>query len=179
MKLATIVTATVLGLASFTPTLAGASTFTVDAITPIGSWLDTGINLNSGTTYYFIVLNPSTIWSAGAPPNRDSTANGIDPIYYGQETQLGYTFNFGALVGEIGSTFFLIGTGPTILSGLSGELLVGYWDSIYSDNSGSQQLSVSANPLPSTWTMLIAGFVGFGFLAYRGTKKGSAAIAAA
>jgi hypothetical protein len=28
-----------------------------------------------------------------------------------------------------------------------------------------------ATPLPSTWTMLIAGFLGLGFLAYNGTKK--------
>jgi hypothetical protein len=34
-------------------------------------------------------------------------------------------------------------------------------------------------PLPSTWTMLIAGFVGFGFFAYRGSKKGSTVLAAA
>ncbi len=40
-------------------------------------------------------------------------------------------------------------------------------------------LSDTAAPLPSTWTMLIAGFAGLGFFAYRGTKKNSAAIAAA
>jgi hypothetical protein len=34
-------------------------------------------------------------------------------------------------------------------------------------------------PLPSTWTMLIAGFAGLGFFAYRGTKKDAAALAAA
>ncbi len=39
--------------------------------------------------------------------------------------------------------------------------------------------NVAATPLPSTWTMLIAGFVGLGFFAYRGTKKNTAAIAAA
>ncbi|MGO9327852.1 MAG: hypothetical protein ACLQJ0_07015 [Steroidobacteraceae bacterium] len=39
--------------------------------------------------------------------------------------------------------------------------------------------TVGATPLPSTWTMLIAGFAGLGFFAYRGTKKNSAAIAAA
>jgi hypothetical protein len=33
----------------------------------------------------------------------------------------------------------------------------------------------SATPLPSTWTMLMAGCFGFGFLIYRGSKKGSAA----
>ncbi len=36
----------------------------------------------------------------------------------------------------------------------------------------------TATPLPATWTMLIAGFVGLGFFAYRGSKKNSAAIAA-
>ena len=39
--------------------------------------------------------------------------------------------------------------------------------------------TVSATPLPSTWTMLIAGFVGLGFFAYRGSKKGTAALSAA
>lgn len=39
--------------------------------------------------------------------------------------------------------------------------------------------SLTATPLPSTWTMLLAGFVGFGFLTYRGTKKGTASLAAA
>jgi cbb3-type cytochrome oxidase subunit 3 len=33
--------------------------------------------------------------------------------------------------------------------------------------------------LPSTWTMLIAGFVGLGFFAYRGSKKNGAALSAA
>ncbi len=48
--------------------------------------------------------------------------------------------------------------------------------------TGSQYTNYAflvATPLPSTWTMLIAGFVGVGFFAYRGTKKGSAASAAA
>jgi len=31
----------------------------------------------------------------------------------------------------------------------------------------------SATPLPSTWTMLIAGFLGLGFFAYRGSKRNS------
>jgi hypothetical protein len=48
----------------------------------------------------------------------------------------------------------------------------GYW---LADNLNF----TAATPLPSTWTMLIAGFIGLGFFASRGTKKGSAAIAAA
>jgi hypothetical protein len=34
--------------------------------------------------------------------------------------------------------------------------------------------SLATTPLPSTWTMLIAGFVCLGFFAYRGTKKNAA-----
>jgi hypothetical protein len=37
---------------------------------------------------------------------------------------------------------------------------------------------LSTTPLPSTWTMLIAGFIGLGYFAFHGSKKGSAAIAA-
>jgi hypothetical protein len=51
-------------------------------------------------------------------------------------------------------------------------------EGVYSGWYGGN-IEIAQTPLPSTWTMLIAGFVGFGFLAYRGTKKGSAAIAAA
>jgi hypothetical protein len=39
--------------------------------------------------------------------------------------------------------------------------------------------TVSATPLPSTWLMLLSGFVGLGFFAYRGTKTRSAAVASA
>jgi hypothetical protein len=40
-------------------------------------------------------------------------------------------------------------------------------------------VQVGTTPLPSTWTMLIAGFLGLGFFAYRGSKKNAAGIAAA
>ena len=36
---------------------------------------------------------------------------------------------------------------------------------------------VSATPLPSTWLMLLSGFVGLGYFAYRGTKKRTALAA--
>jgi hypothetical protein len=40
-------------------------------------------------------------------------------------------------------------------------------------------VTVSTTPLPSTWTMLIAGFVGlFGFVAFGGKKRNAAAIGA-
>jgi hypothetical protein len=39
--------------------------------------------------------------------------------------------------------------------------------------------AVATTPLASTWTMLIAGFVGLGFSVYSGMKKNAAAIATA
>jgi hypothetical protein len=39
-------------------------------------------------------------------------------------------------------------------------------------------ISVSEIPLPSTWTMLLIGFAGLGFVAYRGSKKNAVAVAA-
>jgi hypothetical protein len=39
--------------------------------------------------------------------------------------------------------------------------------------------NVEVAPLPATWTMLIAGFIGLGFFAYRGSKKNAVAISAA
>ncbi len=48
----------------------------------------------------------------------------------------------------------------------------------FADGTGTSS-PTPATPLPSTWTMLIAGFVGLGFFAYRGSKKNTAAIASA
>ena len=84
-----------------TPTSgANASVFTVEAASDMSHWLDTNINLNPTTTYDFSVLFPSTIWSAGVPPHRDSTADGIDPAFYAPPTITfnGFTgtFKFGA-----------------------------------------------------------------------------------
>jgi hypothetical protein len=39
--------------------------------------------------------------------------------------------------------------------------------------------AVSATPLPSTWLMLLSGFVGLGCFAFRGKKKSIAALSAA
>jgi len=41
------------------------------------------------------------------------------------------------------------------------------------------QSVVEATPLPSTWMMLLTGFLGLGFFAYRGVKKKAAGLAAA
>ena len=172
MRIISLVSGLTLALAGLVSTAASALpvTITVNSQTPIESWQDTGVTLSAGQTYNFSVVNPETLWSAGSeyPYSRDSTANGIDPVAsgYGQWTEYGFTANYGALVGEAGSTFFLIGTSLTT-SGLSGDLKVGYWDSYYPDNSGTQTLTISAVPESSTWAMMVLGFAGVGFVAYR------------
>jgi hypothetical protein len=59
----------------------------------------------------------------------------------------------------------------------------GYDDTLTMNGPGSvssRSVSAAATPLPSTWTMLIAGFVGLlGFVAFGGKKRKVAAIAAA
>jgi len=45
-------------------------------------------------------------------------------------------------------------------------------------DAGTFAASISATPLPSTWTMLIAGFIGLAFFAYRGSRKNAAVVSA-
>ncbi len=145
------------------PASGRAAVYTVDSTVDIAHFQDTGLVLNPGTIYDFVVLNPATIWSAGSdlPFSRKSTAAGI-PLSrgYGDFSSGGFTALFGELVGEAGTQFFHIGLGNS-LSGLSGDLKVGYWDSYYPDNSGTQTLQVSSSvPELSTWAMMILGFGG-------------------
>jgi hypothetical protein len=45
--------------------------------------------------------------------------------------------------------------------------------------TGTGAGSLTTTPLPSTWLMLLSGFLGLGFFAYRGINKSVAAVAAA
>jgi len=80
-----LVGAAVVGMASLALSAAAnaatLATVTVQATTPFGSWLDTGVDLSSATTYDLAVNSPGTIWSAGSdiPFPRTSTADGIPP----------------------------------------------------------------------------------------------------
>jgi len=49
----------------------------------------------------------------------------------------------------------------------------------YPVQNGGYTGMLTATPLPSTWTMLIVGFLGLGCFAYRGTKMNVPAMAAA
>ncbi len=137
----------------------------------------------------------------GGAPTNGPNGGGLNPGGYANIT--GYD-NVGAittlpelaLLGVWGGptlttpwTAFLIGSSATITapSGAT-NLYLGTDDAYgfndppgwYNDNTGSFTVSgVSLTPLPSAWTMLIAGFFGLGFLAHRRTKKNGAALVAA
>lgn len=65
--------------------------------------------------------------------------------------------------------------------GTGDPMMLSFVNSVGGNNGGVllDNISVTATPLPSTWTMLIAGFLGLGFFAYRGSKKNVATLAAA
>jgi hypothetical protein len=71
---------------------------------------------------------------------------------------------------------------PTVYSGYvnftSGNAASGPYTQVFS-NVQTFTVTVSGTPLPSAWLLLFSGFLGFGFFAYRGSKKNTAAVAAA
>jgi hypothetical protein len=75
--------------------------------------------------------------------------------------------------------------GPSFICGASGDYLCGGTALDYlttgSFTSGAfDPVANDVTPLPSTWTMLIAGFAGlFGFVAFGGKKRNAAATVAA
>ena len=77
-------------------------------------------------------------------------------------------------------SIFVIGSADTVtVPAGATELYLGLPDALgfnnppgyYNDNTGFFTVDVSATPLPSTWTMLIVGFAGLGFIAHRAGKK--------
>jgi hypothetical protein len=98
------------------------------------------------------------------PPGGTSTTTSYggwwDPPHSGGLTQV--------------SVPFLLQTGTNTFEFQYGPNLQGLGD----ESWGLDNVSVRATPLPSTWFMLLSGFVGLGYIAYRGTKKHSAVLAA-
>ena len=94
--------------------------------------------------------------------------------------QNGLSAPFGSLVGSFGAgSFFLIGTSfSSIAPSGGGELFLWYFDQNNGDNTEHITATVStvagAVPEPATWAMMIIGFFGVGFMAYRRKQNGLA-----
>jgi len=59
----------------------------------------------------------------------------------------------------------------TLASGGTVDFVVDGGGTNQSDDVVGLAATISSTPLPSTWLMLLSGFLGLGFVAYRGSKK--------
>lgn len=173
---------------------AHASLFTVDAFSNSstgGVGLDTGINLLAGESLN-VTADPNDLWSAGPLP-RWSNADGLTHDLYatgsdesgepagtligkdwGLWTQSGLTAPYGTLVGELGGTFFIIGTNFSGPAPASGELKLYYWDVNNYDNSHSlTSVNVSEVPEPRSFILLGLGLIALAAFARRALNRES------
>jgi hypothetical protein len=157
-----------------------------------GTGSSTGVILALGQNFT-VTVDPNDLWNAGALP-RWSNADGLTGVLlatgtdesgqpfgtqiganFGLHNQGGLNLPFGTLVGKIGvGDFFEIGTSFSGPANAAGELKLYYWDSNFSDNSQYVTAQISAVPEPSTWAMMILGFAGVGYLAYRRRNQATA-----
>jgi hypothetical protein len=117
----------------------------------LNQWFDTVINPN--TTSFHVSGNTTGI----ANPNNVTLAQLSSDI-----------FSPGVTWGSFSVDFVRIGLGQESNDGVPYNYFV---DDLTINTA-------NATPLPSTWLMLLSGFIGIGFLAYRGTKKRAAVLAA-
>jgi hypothetical protein len=150
---------------------------TIPAIPPGVLWVHPGISddvivqwtapaagtYTFSTSFTLLDSNPSGIIG--------EVFNGKAPIYSGVLTSPGATPTSPGATETFSDTLYL-SAGGTL------QFVVNN-DGNFDDDSTALTATISSTPLPSTWTMLIAGFVGLGFFAYRGTKKNAGALAAA
>lgn len=151
-----------------------------------GEGLNTGIYLKAGQ-HFTVSVDPKDLWSGGKLP-RWSNADGLIGDLYATGTdesgqpagtligqypgkQLernGLTAPYGALVGEISGTYFLLGTSFSGPAPSSGTLRLFYWDSNNADNSEHVVANVHT-PEASTYALFGLGAVGL--MAWRRRKK--------
>jgi hypothetical protein len=171
-------------------TAQAATTVNVDAYTDsydggAGAGLNTGLLLTAGESFA-VTVAASDLWSAGALPRwsnadgltGDTYATGSDESGQAAGTHIGTNFGpyagfyYGELVGQVGNgAYFAVGTAFNGTANASGALKLFYWDSNYSDNSGSVAATISAVPEPGSIALLLAGLGIVGGLARRRAKN--------
>lgn len=124
-----------------------------------GVGLNTKVSLQPGQMIH-IAVDPNDTWRAGVS-DRESNANGLsNPLggNYGLHTRGSQSFLFGALVGSLdgGKTFFSVGTHLTMTVLTAGTLMLYYWDSNNSDNSGTITVRINVYTGPTNVTPLSA-----------------------
>ena len=174
-------TAIALGAVMMAPLPASAATFVVQALanSSTGGTALSTVALAAGQAFT-VTSSTNDLWSAGALP-RFSDANGLTGdrfataaddsgqavgtqigTNFGSYTQSGFTAPYGAMVGRINSTYFLVGSAFAGVAATAGTLELFYWDSNNGDNTGQISADVTALaaavPEAATWSMLIAGF---------------------
>jgi hypothetical protein len=166
---------------------ADASLFIVDAAsssarlgekpnTTPGVGFDTGIYLSAGQTF-MVSVDPNDLWNAGDPP-RWSNANGLttnllatgtDESHlqagtligqnWGLLTQSGFAAPYGSLVGELGGTFFLLGTNFSGPAPSSGILKLFFWDENNYDNMDSIAVNIVTVPESASFILFGLGLI--------------------
>jgi hypothetical protein len=154
---------------------ASALDFTVEAQSNSaigGAALDTGLSFTAGDSLT-VSVDPGDLWSAGPLPRWSSAdglvanlfATGTDESGATAGTLIGQAFSnlsrfglsapYGSLVGQIDTTFFLIGTNFAHVAPATGTLKLMYWDENASDNADSVLVSV-VTPVPEPSAAVLA-----------------------
>jgi hypothetical protein len=141
--------------------------------------------LNASHLVLISSLGTISVYSYIGPPNQGGPSNyrlgGAIASFDGLDNN--FVFGNNADITKLTSYFYIIqkwfnsGPGSTSIATQFASPSIGI--DAYNGQYFSTSWSLTQTPLPSTWTMLIAGFVGLGFFAYRGTRKSAAALAAA
>lgn len=167
---------------SFTTSLSGAALDNLAA----------GTNITSSVTPFFFPVNTTTNLHQDRAgfPLANNNASGplsirIGTNASGQITSWTISENFfasyPAFPGENPNDFFADYTVTTTNTGdtvtLTNEHDAGFSPASFTTGTGSFAMA-SPVPEPSTWAMMILGFVGLGFMAYRRKQNGSAFSAA-
>jgi hypothetical protein len=159
--------------ASFTTPDGGVTTGLYSGIVHItvsGFGMSLGTNLNDAfylfnphnppihaADYYQLTFGTSTLVPFNPVQNASNFIVGSLPAYNASHV---YSFDL-----DTGSAV------PT-------QLHFGVSDGIFRDNSGAFTITVGAVPEPSTWALMILGFAGVGFMAYRRRNQATALAAA-